>query len=472
MVERVVMTSLTTVDRLLESHVPTLDLDRELDPRLHPYQVRAVRHLWRNPRACLFLEPGLGKTATTLQALTPDHGRVLVIAPKRVAEHVWPTEAKIWRPDLTVEVAAGTATRRRHALRMSKADIIVLGRDNVRDAVDVKDRFTTVVIDELSSFKNRATQRWRNAMKVCQSAAYVWGLTGTPSPNGYMDLWAELALVDLGHRLGRSITNFRAKYFRPADYIAGGIVTKYALRDGAQQRIDSRLSDICVSMRSEDYLDLPPTVVNRVEVSMPPAAIKAYDEMKQDLVTKLDPGEPVTAASAAVASGKLSQITAGFLYHDDLGDSGPRGFNELHRAKVDAVNEIIAESDGGVLVFYRFRQELAMLREALPEARTVDEDGVIEEWNDGRVPILLAHPASAGHGLNLQAGGHTVIWSSPTWSLELYQQANARLARQGQTRPVMIHHVIVPGTVDVSVVAALEGKMTVQDALMRALRES
>lgn len=461
--------TLESVDRLLEGRVPTLDLGRGLDPRLHAYQERAVRHLWANPRACLFLEMGLGKTASVLQAITPEHGRVLVIAPKRVAEHVWPTEVQKWRPDLTVEVAAGTAVKRRDALRLSSARIVTLGRDNVADAVAVKGRFDTIVLDELSSFKNRDTQRWRAAMKVCVAAPYVWGLTGTPSPNGYTDLWAQLSLVDLGVRLGRSIVSFRKRHFEGTDYIAGGIVSKYRLRDGSQKWIDSRLSDICISMRSEDYLDLPPTIVNRVEVAMPLAAVKAYETMKRDLVTQLESGDHVTAASAAVASGKLSQITSGFMYHEDTGAPGPRPVDELHRAKVDAVAEIIAEAEGGVLVFYRFRHELEMLRKAMPEARTVDEPGVLEEWNAGRVPVLLAHPASAGHGLNLQSGGHTVVWASPTWSLELYQQANARLARQGQTRPVMIHHVVVPSSVDTSILSTLEGKSSVQDALMVAL---
>lgn len=391
-----------------------------------------------------------------------------MIAPKRVAEHVWPVEAKIWRPDLRVEVAAGSASARRAALR-SDADVVVLGRDNVADAVPVRDRFSTVVLDELSSFKNRATLRWRHARKLCESASYVWGLTGTPSPNGYMDLWAELALVDLGHRLGRSITRYRAQYFVPSGYVAGGVVTGYELRNGAQARIDERLADICVSMRSEDYLELPATVSTTVEVSMPRRASKAYEEIRRDLVTQLDSGETITAASAAVATGKLSQVTAGFLYEDDNG-VGPRRAEELHRSKVEAVVELVDNVEGGgALVFYRFRQELAMLREALPGARTVDEAGVIEDWNNGAVPVLLAHPASAGHGLNLQAGGHTVIWSSPTWSLESYLQANARLARQGQSRPVMVHHVVVPGTVDAAILAALDGRRSVQDALMVAL---
>lgn len=462
------MASLASVDRLLEGPVPNLGIERDLDPRLHAYQVRAVRHLWAHPRACLFLEPGLGKTATTLQALTPDHGRVLVIAPKRVAEHVWPTEVKIWRPDLRVEVAAGAKAKRLRVLADSDADITVLGRDNLADLDGLGRRFTTVILDELSSFKNRGTARWKAAIKICRPAAYVWGLTGTPAANGYMDLWAELALVDLGDRLGRSITRFRSQFFTPADYIAGGVVTRYELRPGAQKAIDRRLSDICISMRSEDYLDLPPTVTTRVEISLPAAADKLYETMKRDLVAELADGETIAASSAAVATGKLSQITAGFLYGDPV-DGGERPVDDLHRAKLDAVAEIVAEADGGVLVFHHFRHELARLKAEFPDARAIDDEGALDAWNRGGLPVLLAHPASAGHGLNLQRGGHTIVWTTPTWSLELYQQANARLARQGQTRPVMIHHVVAPGTVDVAALAAVEGKMSVQDALMSAL---
>lgn len=453
--------------------LPTLELGRDLDPRLHPYQVRAVRHLWAHPRACLFMEMGLGKTATVLQALTPDHGRVLVVAPKRVAEKVWPAEVGTWRPDLTVAVSTGSIpkAKRLATLEHSDADIVVMGRDNLGDLTEKSvRRFTTVVLDELSSFKNRSTQRWRAAMKVCRRACYVWGLTGTPSPNGYMDLWAELALVDLGQRLGQSITRYRAQFFTPSGYVAGGVVTDYELRPGAQAAIDERLADVVVSMRSQDYLDLPPTVSTRVEVQLPATARRVYDELKRDLVANLtEDGDEVVAASAAVATGKLSQVTAGFLYLDEILEGGARAVEDLHPVKIDALLEVLDEAEGGVLVFYHFRHELARLREALPGARTVDDPGALEAWNAGELPVLLAHPASAGHGLNLQRGGHTIVWTTPTWSLELYQQANARLARQGQTRPVMIHHLVVPGSVDAAALDALEGKASVQDALMDAL---
>lgn len=447
---------------------------RPLDPRLHPYQRRAVAHLWRWPRSCLFLEMGLGKTATVLQALTPEHGPVLVVAPKRVAETTWPTEAATWRPDLTVEVAAGTAANRRRVLSESTADVVTVGRDNVAD-IPAK-RFRTVVLDELSSFKNRSTARWRATMKVCKTAAYVWGLTGTPSPNGYLDLWAQMALIDRGVRLGKSLGSYRSRYFTASDYIAGGKPVGWEPKPGAQKWIDRQLSDVCVSMRAEDYLDLPPVIHNTVTVPVPSAKVqRAYDSMRRELVAQVDDSTDVTAMSAAVASGKLSQITSGFLYLDDepgvpAAAKGARRADELHRAKMDAVRELVEQvTEGGVLIFYRFLWERDQLAKMLPEAEDVKTPGVIERWNAGQIPVMLAHPASAGHGLNLQAGGHTIIWTSPTWSLEGYLQANARLARQGQTRPVIIHHVIMAGTVDEQVRAVIEGKRSTQDALMIAL---
>lgn len=436
-----------------------------LDRRLHDYQLRAVHHLWGHPRAGLFLEMGLGKTAIVLQALTPDRLPALVVAPKRVAEHVWHTEAAIWRPDLSVRVAKGSPSQREAALA-SGADVVVLGRDNLSSAP--QGVYRTIVLDELSGFKNRSSKRWKTAAKLCQYAPQVWGLTGTPSPNGYMDLWAQAFLLDLGHRLEPTLTRYRSRYFTPGRQLPTGVIIEWRMLQGARERIDQNLSDICISMRSSDYLSLPAVTFNEVEISMPPKAAKAYSDMQTHLVTELG-DQDHTAANAAVMAGKLSQITAGFLYPDP--DQPDDQLQELHSEKLNAVTEIVEGTGSPVLVFYRFVHELDQLVKAFPESRLVTDPGAIEAWNRGEVPVLLAHPASAGHGLNLQKGGHTIVWTTLPWSLEEYSQANARLARQGQDHPVMVHHLMVPGSVDTRILGALQGKDTVQNALMDALKE-
>lgn len=442
-----------------------LDALLELDPRLHGYQLRAVQHLWENPRAALFMEMGLGKSFTVLAALTREHLPALVVGPKRVAEQVWPAETDKWRPDLTVEVATGTAVDRREAL-MRDADITTIGVDNLKDVRPRK--YRTVVLDESSLFKNRATQRFKLARALTRDTPHVWELTGTPSPNSYLDLWAQVFLLDRGERLERGITHYRSRYFRPGPQLPNGVVTRWDLQDGAAERIEARISDICLSMRSEDYLELPPVTVNRVEVALPEGAARVYERLRRDLVADLrdDGGQVHTAANAAVLTAKLSQVTAGFLYPDV---DAPGDTTHLHDEKIKAVREVVDGTGSPVLVFHRFTEERTRLTAALPEARQIDEPGAVRAWNAGEVPVLLAHPASAGHGLNLQDGGHTVVWTSPTWSSEHWQQANARVARQGQRHPVIVHTIVAPGTVDEVVLDRLERKVTVQDALLRVL---
>ena len=386
-----------------------------------------------------------------------------MVGPKRVAEMVWSTEVAKWRPDLSVAVAAGPKPARLKALE-SGADVTAIG---VANLADVKaGRFRTIVLDELSLFKNSSTSRWKSAKALTRFADHVWGLTGTPTPNGLLDLWAQMFLLDHGARLGAGkrygtgITKFRDRWFYPTERY-GQVVTGWALRDGAEEEIHEAIRDIVLSMRAIDHLDLPPVTYNSVPISLDEKVQQGYSRFKASLVAEL-PGGVVTAANAAVLTGKLAQYTAGFLYDDER-------VEWVHRAKLDAVQEIIDGTGSPVLVFHRFQAEREELLK-IPGARTIDEKGVLEDWDAGRVPVLVCHPRSAGHGLNLYAGGHTVVWTSLDWSPELWKQANARLARQGQTKPVVVHTLEVPGSIDTRMAAALTGKMRVEDALMEALR--
>lgn len=434
---------------------------------LHPYQQVAVDHLHRNPRAALFLDMGLGKTATVLRALTPDHLPVLVCAPKRVAEHVWPAEAALWRPDLSIAVAAGSPAHRAEVLRDFHNDIVVIGRDVLKDAVPVAGRFRTVVLDESSGFKTRGSLRWKTAKKIVKDTPYVWELTGTPSPNGLMDLWAPTYLLDAGARLAPTLTGFRGRYFRPGQQLPNGVITEWILREGAAEKIHAAIEDICLSMDGDGRIELPPVTFNTVTVPLTPATRKVYEVMRDTLVVALDLlGETHTAANAAVLSSKLSQISAGFMYVDDA-DLRDGAYDVLHREKVAALAEIVEGTGSPILVFYRFKAEREMIRAAMPKlVHTIDEPDAVGRWNAGEIPVLLAHPASAGHGLNLQAGGHTIVWTTCSWSLEEWLQGNGRLARQGQQHPVVIHSLVSPGTVDEAIQERLLEKKSVQQALL------
>lgn len=439
---------------------------------LHDYQHVAVDFIRTRKRAGLFLDMGLGKTAISLRALQPESLPALVTAPKRVAENVWPIEVPKWRPDLRIIVAAGTPKQRQTALAAAKAgqaDIVVIGRDNLMDAVEYAADFKTFIMDELSSFKTRASIRWKAAKKITKDMEYVWGLTGTPTTDGHMlDLWAQLYLLDTGDSLGNTLTAYRERYFTPGRQLPNGVVIDYNLRPGADKRIHVLLEKTCLSMSTDGRVNLPPTTYNDVSVPLLPAVRRLYKQFKNDLVVdaQILGGEIHSAANAAVLSGKLSQITAGFLYVDDA-DLRDGEYKVLHKEKVAALKEIIDGTGSPVLVAYRFRAELDLLKEGLgPMAHTIDEPDVIVNWNLGKIPVLLAHPASAGHGLNLQYGGHTMIWATLPWSLEEYMQMNKRLARQGQKHPVVIHHLLSPKTVDPLILLALQGKKSVQDAVM------
>jgi SNF2 family DNA or RNA helicase len=443
-------------------------------PPLHDYQKLAVEYVRARKRAGLFLDMGLGKTCITLTALTRDTLPVLVCAPKRVAEEVWPVETPLWRPDLRVAVASGSPAKRKAVLEMAakgQADIIVIGRDNLADAVPYAGDFKAFVMDELSGFKNRASARWKAAKKIqaSKSITHVWGLTGTPSTDGqHLDLWSQIYLLDGGARLGSTLGGFRERYFTPGRQLPTGVVTSWDARPGAKERIHTKLEDICLSMGTEGKIDLPPITYNTINVPLPPAIRQVYKRMKDDNVADLAilGGEIHSAMNAAVMTSKLEQICAGFMYVDDA-DIREGAYDVLHQEKVKVLAEVIEGTGSPVLVAYRFKAELDLLKAGLgKQAHTIDEPGIVAAWNRGEVPVLLAHPASAGHGLNLQHGGHTLVWATTPWSLEEYQQMNKRLPRQGQQHPVIIHHLVAPHTVDEAKLQRLQEKKTVQQALL------
>lgn len=440
---------------------------------LRDYQKLAVQFISTRKRAGLFLDMGLGKTCISLMALQPEMLPALVVAPKRVAEEVWPEEVQKFRPDLSIAVAAGSPAKRQAALD-SGADIVAVSRDNLADAIAHAGTFTTFIMDEMSSFKSRSSQRWRNAKKITRSKSikYVWGLTGTPSPNGLLDLWAQMYLLDGGEALGTTLGGFRERYFTALRTLPNShVVTEWGPKPGAPARINRLLEPTCLSMSTEGRVALPPVTVNDIEVPLSEKARRAYKEFKKNLVLGVGmiDDEVRTASSAGVLSQKLGQINAGFLYKDDADIRGQE-YTVISKDRVKRVQEIADTATSPVLVFYQYKAELEMLKAGLgKDAHTIDEPGIVKAWNEGRVPILLAHPASAGHGLNLQFGGHTLVWSSLTWNLEEYQQANKRLARSGQENPVVIHRLVAPGTVDDAKREVLAGKASVQDALLSYL---
>lgn len=396
---------------------------------------------------------------------------VLVVAPKRVAEHVWPAEVPKWRPDLSVKVAAGTAKKRRDTLAMD-TDIMVISRDNVADVLPHVSRFRTVIIDELSSFKNRGSNRWKAMHLITDRVERVWGLTGTPAPNGLLDLWAQVYLLDGGKRLGKNITAFRTRYFYPTGKLQNGTPIGWEPYPETPDRVHALVEDICLYMETEGRVDLPATTFNDVVVPMTAQTRAIYREMKNNLVVNLEllGGEIHSADTASAVSNRLSQITAGFLYVDDTDLRGAQ-YTLIHQEKARAVREIIEGTGSPVVVGYWFKAELEILQKELGAmAHTIDEPGVLERWDRGEIPVLLLHPASAGHGLNLQAGGHTMVYASLPWSLELYQQFNKRLPRQGQQHPVVIHRLVTPHSTDAAKIKVLEEKATIQQALLDHLR--
>lgn len=445
---------------------------------LHEYQRMAVRHIIDHPAAGLLLDMGLGKTVSTLTAINKlmndylEVSKVLVIAPKRVAEDTWTTECAKWDhlKHLRISVMIGTEKQRVAAFK-ADADIYVINRENVEWLVTYWQGyfpFDMVVIDELSSFKSAKSRRFKALRAVRPKVNRVVGLTGTPAPNGLMDLWSEMYLLDMGERLGKTITGYRQKYFRPGR-TNGQIVFDYRTLDGSERAIYDKIGDICISMKAEDYLELPERIDRDVKVKLSDANMKKYLEFEKEQILQLPEDETgdVSAVNAAALSNKLLQFANGAIYDSN------KGVHEIHTEKLEALSEIVEASAGQpVLVFYAFKHDLHRIRQKLKTYHPVEIGGsdCIKAWNNGRIQLLLAHPASAGHGLNLQAGGNIVIWYSLPWSSELYMQANARLYRQGQTKPVIIHKLIAEGTIDEDVIKALDSKIDRQEALMQAVK--
>ena len=438
----------------------------------HGYQVKATDRIKQQKHVGLFLDMGLGKTVITLTAikeLIDDFAifKVLVIAPKRVAEDTWSREHEKWDhlSGLRISKILGTPAQRMKALD-ADADIYVIGRDNVKWLVELLGRkwpFDMVVIDELSSFKNPQAQRFKALRRVIPEAERVVGLTGTPSPNGLMDLWAEIYLLDRGERLGQTIGAYREKYFR-AGACNGYVVYQWIPYSYSQKEIESKISDICMSMSADDSLELPERIDNEIKIRLTDKERKLYDQMEKDQLLTIE-DEAVVALSAAAVMNKLLQMANGCVYAEG-GDA-----IRIHEKKLEALEEIIDTTGEPVLVFYSFRHDLDAIKRKIPDAKELGGADDIKKWNEGKIRVLLAHPASVGYGLNLQEGGHVIVWYGLTWSLELYQQANARLYRQGQERSVIIHHLITEDTVDEQVMKALKAKDTSQAALLKALKE-
>ncbi len=444
----------------------------------HDYQQYAISYIEAHPVAAVLLDMGLGKTSITLTALNDllfdrfEIRRVLVVAPIRVASYSWPAEIEKWDhlEGLKYSVAVGTAAERLEALKR-KADIYLINRENVQWLITesgIPFDFDMVVIDELSSFKNHQTKRFKALMKVRPKVKRIVGLTGTPSSNGLMDLWAEFRLLDMGERLGRFIGQYRTSYFRP-DKQNGQVVFSYKPLPGAEKQIYGKISDIAISMKSTDHLQMPELVNSRYTVYLSEKEDSRYADLKKDLVLQLPDGD-ITAANAASLSGKLSQMANGAVY-TDAGD-----VIAIHERKLDALEDIIEAANGKpVLVAYWFRHDLERITERLHKLKIpcsrLDTDGSIRKWNAGEIPVALIHPASAGHGLNLQSGGNTLVWFGLTWSLELYQQTVARLWRQGQaSETVVVQHIITKGTIDERIMKALSEKDTTQAALIDAVK--
>lgn len=444
----------------------------------HEYQRYATEYIEAHPVAAVLLDMGLGKTSITLTALNNllfdsfKVRRILVIAPLRVARNTWGAEIEKWDHlgSLRYAVAVGTETERLAALR-KKADIYLINRENVQWLIaesGIPFDFDMVVIDELSSFKNHQTKRFKALMKVRPKVKRIVGLTGTPSSNGLMDLWAEFRLLDMGERLGRFIGQYRTSYFRP-DKQNGQVVFSYKPLPGAEKQIYGKISDITISMKSTDHLQMPELINSRYTVYLSEKEDSRYADLKQDLVLQLPDGE-ITAANAASLSGKLSQMANGAVY-TDAGETVA-----IHERKLDALEDIIEAANGKpVLVAYWFRHDLERITERLHKLKIpcsrLDTDGSIRKWNAGEIPVALIHPASAGHGLNLQSGGNTLVWFGLTWSLELYQQTVARLWRQGQqSETVVVQHIITKGTIDERIMKALSEKDTTQAALIDAVK--
>ena len=456
------------------------------EKNLHNYQKACVEHIISHPYCGVFLDMGLGKTVSTLTAinyLMNDYceiNSVLVIAPKRVAESVWEEEAEKWKhlQHLRFSKIIGSAKQRISAVMETKADIYIISRDNIAWLCALygggKLPFDMVVVDELSSFKSYKSIRFKALRSARPYLKRLVGLTGTPAPNGLIDLWPQVYLMDRGDRLEKTVSRYRERYFRPGK-TNGHVVYSYNLMSNSEELIHKKIKDICISMKAKDYLEMPPRTDNYIKLKMPNDIKKQYDDFEKNKVLELfnlsktnqDDITEVSAINAAALSNKLLQFANGAIY-----DENKQVF-PIHDIKLEALKEIIDDANGQpvfVAWTYQFDRDRIMeyLKSYKPRELKTNKD--IEDWNAGKIQVMLAHPASAGHGLNLQAGGNIIVWFGQTWSLELYQQFNARLYRQGQQRGVIIHHLIMSGTHDEDVVNALKTKDKTQNALMDSIK--
>lgn len=445
----------------------------------HDYQKYAIAFIESHSVSAVLLDMGLGKTSITLTAINDllfdsflVH-KVLIIAPLRVARTTWTAEVDKWNhlQNLICSVAVGTESERRNAL-LKRADIYIINRENIGWLVEesgVLFDYDMIVIDELSSFKNHKAKRFKSLMKVRPTVNRIVGLTGTPAGNGLMDLWAEFRLLDMGQRLGRFISRYRDKFFIP-DKRNGQIVYSYKPLPNAEEAIYEAISDITISMKAADHLNMPELISTDYLVDMDDKERKIYESFKKNLVIELSSDKELTASNAATLSGKLSQMANGAVY-DEAGECC-----RIHDRKIDALEDLIESANGKpVLVAYWFRHDLIRIMERLEKAGVyfcvISSDQSIKDWNNGKIAVGLIHPASAGHGLNLQNGGSILVWFGLTWSLELYQQTNARLWRQGQkSGTVVITHIVTRGTVDEQIVKALQRKELTQSALIEAVK--
>lgn len=438
----------------------------------HNYQNYAKDFILAHKVSALFLDCGLGKTITTLTAINElmydsfEISKVLIIAPLRVAQSTWKEEIEKWDHLnlLRYSIAVGDEKERLKALKQ-KSDIYIINRENVdwlvtKSGIDIN--FDMLIIDELSSFKSHTSKRFKSLLKIRPYFERVVGLTGTPSSNGLMDLWAEFRVLDLGERLGRYITHYRNEYFLP-DKRNGAVIFSYKPQPNAEERIYRRLADMTISMKSTEYLKMPELILNELEINLDEEDQMKYKKFKKEMVMTIQEKE-IDAINAASLSNKLIQLANGSIYDED------KKFYEVHNKKLDKLEEIIESANGKpVLVAYWFKADKERIekRFKVREIKTADD---IKQWNKGMIDLALIHPASAGHGLNLQSGGSTLVWFSLTWSLELYQQTNARLYRQGQKDTVVIHHLIIKNTIDEDIMKSLKRKDKTQESLMKAVK--
>lgn len=444
-----------------------------IDFKPHAYQAKAIEWVLDKPRCCLFLDMGLGKSVITLTAIQRlldwcEISSALVVAPKKVAESTWTAEAEKWRhlAGLRVMAVTGGAKRRRAALA-TEADVYVIGRDSFVWLCGEYKRglpFDMCVIDELTSFKSPTSLRFKAMRASTPRFARVVGLTGTPAPNGLADLWAQLYCVDMGERLGKFVSRYRQEYFDQR--VWNNIVVKLTPKKGAEQAIRKKIAGICLSMQAKDYLTLPDMMTIDKRIELPDSVRRGYEEFERESVLELG-DEPILAASAAALMNKLAQYAGGAVYNAD------HEAQEVHTEKLDALEEIVEQAKSPVLVFYQFKHEASRVMARLKGLNVQKYDGPrqLDDWNARKIDVLLAHPASTAFGLNMQRGGNYIVWFGTGWNLELYQQANARLHRQGQTKPVIVYRLIAAGTVDERALAAIEKKESVQDALLRNLKE-